>query len=180
VLSCAAQTEELLLARDGLPADFSTDDALDLTRRKAGSLGRLAALIGAGLAKADATTRGLIADCFESYATYRQIIDDLSDAAETPESTRKSDASLNRPTLPLVYLHKASLKSGRETADLDLAPSPIMERGGFVSDEQLRASGALVFAGMVAEMLRNETMKLLAGIEQHTGRRSDLSLLLRQ
>ena len=100
--SVAGQHRDLTFAAMPPNVEVTTDDALETTELKAGALGRLAGVIGARLASANPDIAERIGECCWYYATYRQLIDDLS-CAPTDDDGRAGDASANKRTLPLVY-----------------------------------------------------------------------------
>ncbi|MEX2598725.1 MAG: class 1 isoprenoid biosynthesis enzyme [Dehalococcoidia bacterium] len=170
--SCAGQFHEILLMQKGSAAGFTTDDALNLTQLKAGSLGRLGGNIGSALASADEDARNQIEDCCAHYTTYLQLLDDLNDAPDTPDSDRKSDASTNKPSLPLVYLHNSFIdlhpnnKAVPESGNIIKVPGDRRH----VTIEDLQRTGAELFTKMAAEVVRNRAISLAEGLEKRAGK----------
>jgi geranylgeranyl pyrophosphate synthase len=181
IASCAGQLRELCLTDTAARGAFTTDDALDVTALKAGSLGQMAGGIGARLAGADPELVALIEGCYFHYATYAQIVDDLSDAARVPGEERRSDIASGRPTVPAVYFYRSAALLGagpqserRRSRILDAVP----ELGGPGVDE-LRESGATLFTQLAAEMVRNTALGIAEQIQQRSGRAKGLLTLLR-
>ncbi len=145
-----------------LPGEVAvtTDDALRMTALKGGSLGRLAAGLGAALATTD---RKIVALCSEFGAnlfTYLQLVDDLRDAF--PEEGEALDLLQRKMTVPLVFWynslpHAQSLHGSGIIAERR-SPGPELR-------EQFRASGAELFGAIVAEAYLNKARENLAALK---------------
>lgn len=162
LLSCAGQQREIELrgSKDRVAA-MSSDDAMRLTEMKAGALGELCAVIGAGIAGRlhDGLTREL-RRCYRHLFTYRQILDDLADAAPSTLNG-SSDIGAASPTLPVVYFLKANSKLGVGThAERRGIASTMKGRGergeaDAPTEDDLRSTGTILFSELAAEMQRN-------------------------
>lgn len=79
----------------------TTEEALNMTFRKSGSLGRFAATFGAGIATDDQLILGLLGEFGFNLFTYLQLIDDLRDAC--PADGLMRDLMQGKKTVPLVF-----------------------------------------------------------------------------
>ena len=179
--SCDGQMRELSLtgAPDAI-ARLDIDDAMALTEMKAGSLGELAAVIGAGLATGvDSAAATSLRACYFHYVTYVQLVDDLTDAASDP--ARASDIALARPTVPSVYFYKTTSKLGAGTRGKRTGGKRIIasRRAPANPDaDDLRETGTTLFTQLAAEMQRNRAIGIANRIQhEHGGARALLALL---
>jgi geranylgeranyl pyrophosphate synthase len=179
--SCDGQMRELRIAGDPAAiARLDVDDAMALTEMKAGSLGELTAIIGAGLAAGvDSAIATSLRACYYHYVTYVQLVDDLTDAAPSPGHA--SDIALARPTVPSVFFYKTATELGaspkgapvgaERTIDARYAPaSP--------DEGELRESGTTLFAQLAAEMQRNRAISIAQKIDEEYGTAAALLALL--
>lgn len=170
--ACAGQLAELQLS--GSLEEVSADDALDIVRRKSGSLGGLAAVVGARLAGADDAVAQQLSEFGANFAIYRQLLDDIADCT----GNQASDVMLQRPTLPLVYLEHFRSKSG------GILPAPQSQAAPILAEEdvrditsgEMRDSGAVVYTQVTAEMYRNRALGIAREIAQ--GRHAEPLLAL--
>ena len=188
--SCAGQMRELQLVEPGRLAAMTVDDALALTEQKAGSLGQMAGVIGAGLAGVEEGLQSLLNDCYFHYATYHQIIDDLSDAPAIEGVDKTSDFAALRPTLPVVYYLRsqigaaacsegelgAGLVGGEAAQRRTINQIRAAEPPG---PKQLRESGATLFTQLAAEVVRNRALELAEQIQRSSSTAERLVSLLR-
>lgn len=183
--SCDGQMREVSLSGSpGAIARLDIDDAMALTEMKAGSLGDLAAIIGAGLAAGvDSAVASSLRACYFHYITYVQLVDDLTDAASAPasESGRASDIALARPTVPSVYFYKTTSKLGAGTRGKRPEGKRIIasRRAPANPDaDDLRETGTTLFTQLAAEMQRNRVIGIANRIQhEHGGARAWLALL---
>jgi geranylgeranyl pyrophosphate synthase len=169
--SCAGQYQEIALR--GKPSEIaalSSDYVLELTMRKAGSLGEIWAVIGAGLAgKWDTPLLEELRGCYADYLAYRQVIDDVADAASSLD--KASDVARGIPTLPCVfYLKRILADLGADTeaggsSDEHRLNTSVLAPG----EEELRLTGATLFAEVVAETLRNRALAVASKIQEQWG-----------
>ena len=179
--SCDGQMRELSFT--GSPdaiARLDIDDAMAITEMKAGSLGELAAIIGAGLAAGvDSAAATSLRACYFHYVTYVQLVDDLTDAAFNP--TRASDIALARPTVPSVYFYKTTSELGAGTRGTRKGGKRISasRRAPANPDaDDLRETGTTLFTQLAAEMQRNRAIGIANRIQhEHGGARALLALL---
>jgi geranylgeranyl pyrophosphate synthase len=129
-------------------ADVTTDDALRMTISKSGSLGRLAAEIGARLATRRPELVRLCQDFGENLFTYAQLLDDVSDIL--PNDSHRGDLVAAKKTLPAVYFHNHLRETG---AEFPVTPADLVDL--------YQVSGAEAFCGIVAEIFRNRALSNL-------------------
>lgn len=181
--SCAGQVQELEIMESGAAslAAYTTDEALSLTQMKAGSLGRLGGIVGAGLAGAEPDLVDTIGECCALHTTYLQLLDDLNDAGASPDSDRKSDASANKPTLPLVFLRNSLIESHASNQDTSGSTDIMKAMNGAksVTANELRETGAELFTKMAAEVVRNRAIGLADGLERKVGTPLGLAAFIR-
>jgi geranylgeranyl pyrophosphate synthase len=176
----AGQMQDLSYQRLPSDVDVTTDESLAMTELKAGSLGRLTAVIGARMAGANDALTQQISECYACFSTYRQLLDDLSDAPDMPDG-RVSDAAQGKRTLPLVYLAHWRDELGASTRDASPGQGHIIHeerRIPPVSAEELGASGATLFTQLAAETFRNRARSIAQQIQRATGRAELLIQLL--
>lgn len=135
---------------------WTLEDALDMTVRKSGALGRFAAAFGAGVAadKPDLVER--LGDLGEYLFTYRQLVDDLRDACAPTDGT--SDLCQGKRTLPLVYFYNY-------LAALDGDTSAARDPFGAEIARAYAKSGASVYGAIVAETFLNRAKASLADLQ---------------
>lgn len=179
--SCDGQMRELQTSGspDALSA-MNVDDAMALTELKAGALGELAAIIGAGLAAgADSDLTAALRECYLHYVTYIQLVDDLTDAAADGE--RPSDIALARPTVPSVFFYNSVTQLGASTTGNRAgAPRIISTRRAPESPttDDLRETGTTLFTQLAAEMQRNRAIGIASSIhDEHGGAAALLAIL---
>lgn len=135
---------------------WTLEEALDMTVRKSGALGRFAAAFGAGVAadKPDLVER--LGDLGECLFTYRQLVDDLRDACAPTFET--SDLCQGKRTLPLVYFYNyLGALDGDASATLDPFAAEI--------GHAYARSGASIYGAIVAETFLNRAKASLADLQ---------------
>jgi geranylgeranyl pyrophosphate synthase len=190
--ACDGQLRELRLTGDAQRLrTMSVDDAMALTEDKAGSLGELAAVVGAGLAGGFTTNASgakgadvtaALRGCYYHYVTYVQMVDDLTDAVDDGAGA-PGDIAQGRPTVPSVYFYKnASYLRADLGADTEvIAPTVniISARDALVRPDadQLRESGTTPFTQLAAEMQRKHAIAAATQIQaEHGGAEALLGL----
>ena len=162
--TCAGQLEDLELPRRSAT---TIDEALEMTQLKAGSMGRLAGLIGASLAGAPADLAERIGEVCWNFVTYRQLMDDIKDAITAPEGGL-TDADSGKRTLPLAYAAQ-----WRQQTPIN-PESPLVQHRiidtGPLSPQVIEESGAFLFTKIAAEVFRNKAIECAKEIHQWTGR----------
>lgn len=136
----------------------STEEALEMTCRKSGSLGRSAATIGAIVATDDPETIHIFGEFGFNLFTYLQIVDDLRDAC--PSDGNMRDMEQHKKTLPLTYFYNYLTQ---EYTGLHGIIIPL-EYSNWCSQDIRReygASGADMFCTIVAETFLNRTKSIL-------------------
>lgn len=154
--SCSGQFLDARLQRQDL---ISTDEALEMTCRKSGSLGRLAAAQGAIMATNDPEIIGPFEELGFNLFTYLQLIDDLRDAC--PADGPMKDLEQHKKTLPLAYFHNTLLQEHSEACD-GIIPWEYDERSGQDIHRGFNTSGADMFCAIVAETYLNRAKSYLA------------------
>lgn len=123
----------------------STDEALDIARRKAGVLVAGACRLGALIGTADEDLLALYSVWGMHYGTAAQLANDLHDAENAED---KSDVVRQKGTLPLLYARGSG-------ALLGAGPAP------------LAGSGALHFTWVILEIERQRCVQLLDTLATH-------------
>jgi len=146
---CGGQMMDAHLQEHGL---VSTEEALEMTCRKSGSLGRSAAVAGAIIATDDPRVINLFGEFGFNLFTYLQLLDDLRDACPTDGNIR--DLEQNKKTLPLAYFYNYMLHeySGQDNA---IIPLKYDEWSGQDIRREYSASGSDVFCSIIAETYLN-------------------------
>ena len=140
--------QHLDLAAEG-QAQLSTDEALEIARRKAGALVAGACRLGALTGTDDEEVLALYETWGRHYGTSAQLANDLHDAGN---AGRKTDLRRGKGTLPLIF--------DRHSADPAVPPGAgQLDEAAAV--EQLRTSGALHFTWVVLEIERQACHALL-------------------
>ena len=155
---CSGQFLDANLQRRSL---FSTEEALEMTCRKSGSLGRSAAALGAIMATEDSETIDLFGEFGFNLFAYLQLIDDLRDAC--PANGNMRDLKQHKKTLPLAYFYNYLLQ---EYTGPDGAIIP-WEYDKWSSQDIRReysASGADMFCAIVAETFLNRAKSILIAL----------------
>jgi len=154
VAACAGQLLDAVFEKR---QDVTTDEALEMTVQKSGSLGRFAGGFGARLAAADAE----VVSCMEGLGlaafTFAQLVDDLRDARST--YTGDDDLARQKKTVPLAFFHnhRALPPQPADGGTMTLSPDVGCEY------ESCQAS---LFAALVAEAFLNRAKKALQKLSQ--------------
>ena len=145
----------------------TTDEALQMTSLKAGSLGRFAAAFAAGIATDDTDTVNLFGEFGFNLLTYGQLIDDLRDAC--PTQGPQSDLLRQKKTVPLVFFENSRAAEHRTSSSGIMSPQTL---GTNPLDlrQQFEASGAQVFTAVVAETFLNRAKSNLAELGERLDR----------
>ncbi len=160
---CAGQYLDAHLERQ---PRATTADSLRMTSLKAGSLGRFATGLGAGLATQDPETLRLCADFGFNVFTYLQMADDLRDARPSPGAT--GDLAQGKKTMPVVFFQNWQEGRNARPACSIIPPEPA---GGWSTGagEDFESSGARVFSAIVAEAFLNRAKGNLADMGSRLG-----------
>jgi len=156
ISSCSGQFLDARLKRQG---QATTDEALNMTCFKCGSLGRSATVLGAGIATDDAEIINLFGEFGHSLFIYFQLVDDLRDAC--PADGSPGDLAQGTQTLPLAYFNNymsevpLRANDGIIPSQLNLVYSPDISR-------LFKESGAEVFCAIIAETFLNRAKSNLA------------------
>lgn len=136
----------------------STDEALEMTCRKSGSLGRSAATLGAIVATEDSGIIDLFAEFGFNLFTYLQLLDDLRDAC--PSDGYMRDLEQHKKTLPLTYFYNYL---AQEYTGPDSTTLPWECNRWSVEDirREYSLSGANMFCAIVAETFLNRAKSIL-------------------
>jgi geranylgeranyl pyrophosphate synthase len=126
----ATTGQHLDLANEGFSAG-SSDEVLEIARRKAGALAGAACRLGAMVGTADQELLDLYGSWGTHYGTVAQLANDLHDAVD---ETDKSDVTRQKSTLPLIFNQGSANETGN-------TPGVV-------------ASGALHFTWVVVEIER--------------------------
>ncbi|MBI2171085.1 MAG: polyprenyl synthetase family protein [Chloroflexi bacterium] len=157
VRACAGQFMDARLEKRNVA---TTDEALNMTSLKAGSLGRFAAEFGAGLATDETETIRLCGDLGFNLLTYAQLMDDLRDAC--PVVYAEGDLARHKKTLPLVFFYDSLLKSSPPDGEVRTWASS----GEGYPDTclEFERSGARVFSAIIAEVFLNRAKSNLVDL----------------
>lgn len=158
--SCSGQFMDARLQKRGL---VSTEEALKMTCRKSGSLGRLAAAQGAIMATDVSETIGLFEEFGFNLFTYLQLIDDLRDACPAVVGPLR-DLYQNKKTLPLAYFNNLLLQEHTDLND-GIIPRKYDEPSIHNFRREFSTSGADIFCVIVAETFLNRAKSNLAALK---------------
>lgn len=137
----------------------TTQEALQMTGLKAGSLGKLAAGFGASMATDDLDIVKSCEDFGFNLFTYLQLIDDLRDAC--PKQGLPRDLMLHKKTVPLMFFRN-SLPAENHACPKDGIMLPqIWAEANVEVRQEFDASGAGVFCAILAETFLNQVKKNL-------------------
>lgn len=148
IASCAGQFLDAQLEKRAVA---NTDEALNMTFLKSGSLGRFAAEFGALLATDEPETIRLFGDFGFNLTTYLQLVDDVADAC--PNGHGDGDIAQGKKTLPLVFFHNYLLKWHPECGGIEALKEISGENTSVREDFEV--SGAADFGAIVAEAFLN-------------------------
>jgi len=158
--ACGGQFLDACLPGKGM---VSSEDALRMTALKAGSIGRMAAGFGAGLAGGDAQTSALCGEFGFNLFTYLQLVDDLRDAC--PKGGVPEDLLQNKKTVPLVFFAGSLPGAGASVVSATMRGKEDPEAARQLQ-EVFERSGANVFCGVVAEVFLNRAKDNLADLNR--------------
>ncbi len=146
-----------------------------MTSLKAGSLGRFATGLGAGLATEDPEIIRVCGDFGFNLFTYLQLADDLRDAC--PSQGAVQDLLQNKKTMPVVFFQNRRARSNGQVVCSIIPPEPV--DGTAAGDWQdFESSGARVFSAIVAEAFLNRAKRNLADIKSRLGTVGSLERLV--
>jgi geranylgeranyl pyrophosphate synthase len=176
--SAAGQDLDLLLETRPSP---STEEALEATRRKSGSLGAMACAVGAATATTDGHTLDLVQRFGNYLGTSAQLLNDMDGVGLGSE---KSDLRQRKKTLPVTYLlAEAPRRTGAAALPtiVDawygqqqlLGATPERERELQVV---LHDTGAVHFTWVIADAHYREAEHALQALSLYTGRPQVLEL----
>lgn len=157
--ACSGQFLDARLQKSNI---VSTDEALEMTCLKSGSLGRLAATQGAIMATDSSEIIDLFGEFGLNLFTYLQIIDDMRDAC--PAEGNMRDMEQAKKTLPLVFFYN-SISQERTDSGYDIIPFLYDERFRQEIHQEFGTSGANVFCAIVAESFLNRAKGNLAALK---------------
>jgi geranylgeranyl diphosphate synthase, type I len=142
--------------------DVSEDEALAVTRRKSGSLVRMAFEVGAAVATDDVAVIESVGVLGESVGLVAQLLNDLGGVDDA--SGNKTDFRARTKTAPVAYLLRSAAEDNHRVvldwyanSDLD---DPVHERELAVLARDL---GAMDFAWILADTHRREAVAALKG-----------------
>jgi geranylgeranyl diphosphate synthase type I len=155
--AAAGQHADLTVAAD---VCLALDTAMAITGSKSGTLMAAACRLGAAVAGADAAQQRLFARFGFLGGVVAQLANDIT--ALAPEAVGKTDRTLHRPTLPLVYAARSRMPAAK-------------------SDHPLlgREDGAGHFAWAVADVYRRHALSLIPTLSGEPASHADLADLLR-
>ncbi|MFC2018151.1 polyprenyl synthetase family protein [Chloroflexota bacterium] len=159
LIGCSGQ---LMDARLQKRVGISTDEALEMTCRKSGSLGRSASALGAIMATEDSETIDLFREFGFNLFSYLQLIDDLRDAC--PADGNMRDLEQHKKTLPIAYFYNYLMQ---EYTGPDGAIIP-WEYDNWANQDIRReysSSGADMFCAIVAETFLNRAKSILVTLK---------------
>ena len=153
----------------------TTADSLRMTSLKAGSLGRFATGLGAGLATEDPEIWRLCGDFGFNLFTYLQLADDLRDAC--PSQGAVQDLLQNKKTMPVVFFQNRRARSNGQVVCSIIPPEPV-DGTAAGAWQDFESSGARVFSAIVAEAFLNRAKRNLADIKSRLGTVGNLERLV--
>jgi geranylgeranyl pyrophosphate synthase len=153
----------------------TTADSLRMTSLKAGSLGRFATGLGAGMATEDPEIIRLCGDFGFNLFTYFQLADDLRDAC--PSQGAVQDLLQNKKTMPVVFFQNRRAQSNGEVVCSIIPPEPV-DGTAAGAWQDFESSGARVFSAIVAEAFLNRAKQNLAAIKNRLGTVGNLERLV--
>jgi geranylgeranyl pyrophosphate synthase len=167
---CAAATVgedlDLLLAH---VSDTSEEQALEMTRRKAGALVAMACEVGAVVAGEGETMRATIRKFGEHVGVVAQILNDIAGVAD--EGSFSTDLRLGKKTLPIAY----ALRCAREEGIPVLLTWAAQPQATSEQDlQRVRSAiwdvGGVHYAWVVADAHRREALAVMNALVRSTGR----------
>lgn len=149
-----ALNESIVLATAGQDADLQAsgnpdqtlEGAVQIARQKSGNLVAGASVLGAMVGTSHSDTLEKYRQFGLHFGTMAQIANDIHDVTN---HSSKSDAARGNPTLPRLFVARASR-------------SPVTE----ISGEEVTTGGGLHFSWVVFEIERRTCLKLLQDLEQ--------------
>ncbi len=174
---CANQccSGQFLDARMERQPSATTADSIKMTSLKAGSLGRFATGLGAGMATEDPEIVRLCGDFGFNLFTYLQLADDLRDA--WPSRGAVQDLMQNKKTMPVVfYQNQRTGRNGRLACSI--IPPEQADPTAAATWDDFESSGARAFSAIVAEAFLNRAKDNLGEIEARLGRVESLERLV--
>jgi geranylgeranyl diphosphate synthase type I len=167
---CAAATvgEDLDLLLEQLP-ESSEEQALEMTRRKAGALVAMACEVGAMVAGEDAAMRAAIGEFGGHVGVVAQILNDIAGVAD--DDALSGDLRLGKKTLPIAY----ALRCAREEEIQPLLtwaarPQAVNTDDLLAIRAAIWAVGGVHYAWVVADAHRREALAVIDALVRRTGR----------
>jgi geranylgeranyl pyrophosphate synthase len=160
---CTGQFLDAYLEKQSLT---TTEEALKMTSLKAGSLGRFATGLGAGMTTEDPEIINLSGEFGFNLFTYFQLIDDLRDAC--PAQDLQRDLMRHKKTLPVVFFHNSMMERNPEVV-CSIIPPEACEKTRADAWQEFEASGARIFGAIAAEAFLNRAKANLADIKSRLG-----------
>ncbi len=144
----------------------TSEEALQMTSLKAGSLGRFATGLGASMATDNPEIVNLSGEFGFNLFTYFQLIDDLRDACPAQDLHR--DLTQHKKTLPVVFFHNSLMERNHEVG-CSIIPPEACEKTRADAWQEFEASGARIFGAIAAEAFLNRAKANLADIKSRLG-----------
>jgi geranylgeranyl pyrophosphate synthase len=160
---CTGQFLDAYLQRQLLA---TTEQALEMTSLKAGSLGRFATGLGASMATEDPEIVHLSGEFGFNLFTYLQLVDDLRDACNAQDSP--GDLMRHKKTLPVVFFQN-SLTERNPDVVCSIIPPEADERAKADARRKFEFSAARIFGSIAAEAFLNRAKSNLASIKNRLG-----------
>ncbi len=160
---CSGQFMDVLLQKRPV---VSTEEALEMTCRKSGSLGRSAAALGAIMATEDSEIIDLFGEFGFNLFSYLQLIDDLRDAC--PSEGNMRDLKQHKKTLPIAYFYNYT-KQKHTGPDGAIIPLEYWNWANQGVHLEFSASGADMFCAIVAETFLNRAKSILVTLRDKVG-----------
>ena len=170
--ACSGQYLDAYLEKQDIS---TTDEALNMTSRKSGSLGRYATTFGAGIATDDQEEVELFGEFGFNFFTYLQLIDDLRDACPIDEPMR--DLMQHKKTVPLVFFYNY-LAEERNDSSGDMMQRILSEDRPRKVRQEFERSGAKLFCAILAESFLNRAKDILAELRGQSYRVESLEQLV--
>ena len=153
----------------------TTEEALNMTFRKSGSLGRFAAAFGAGIATDDQLILRPLSEFGFNLFTYLQLIDDLRDAC--PADGLMRDLMQGKKTVPLVFFYNY-LAEERNQAPAGMTRQISNGIGSSKIRRDFERSGAGFFCVILAETYLNRARSNLTELKGQSYRVESLEHLV--
>lgn len=157
VAACAGQFLDAYLQKS---ENTTTEESLNMTTLKSGSIGKLAGEFSAGVACNDPDIVEKFGEFGFNLFTYLQLVDDLRDAV--PSHGPATDLLQGKKTLPLVYFFNSLDNADAGSNSVMVPDDPEQPSAEF--RRQFATSGSSNFCAIVAEAYLNRAKSTLSSL----------------